>query len=143
MAGMKKHTLSLIAGTVFLLCGGLPAVAQDIVKVQVPFDFQVNWQQLKAGEYTIKRDPQEPRRLTIQSSGRKVWVVVNTIPHRLSKDPTQPSLLFRSYGEQHFLAEVWVTGNKDGYALIKSKAERRLARMAKADAKPGDATTNN
>src|SRR5574341_222895 len=128
MPGMKKHTLSLIAGAVFLLCGGLPAAARDIVKVQVPFDFQVNGQQLKAGEYIIERDSQAPKRLYIQPSERKLLVIVNTIPHRLSKDPSRTSLLFRSYGEQHFLAEVQVAGNEDGYALIKSKAERELAR---------------
>ncbi|MGH9831651.1 MAG: hypothetical protein ACREBD_39190 [Blastocatellia bacterium] len=130
---MKKHTLSLIAGAVFLCCGGgLRAAAQDIVRVQVPFDFQVNGQQLKAGEYIIKRDSQEPRRLLIQSTEGKTRVIVNTIPHRLSKDPSRASLLFRSYGEQRFLAEVRVAGNEDGYALTKSKAERRLAQIAEA-----------
>ncbi len=138
---MKKQMLSLIAGAALLLCGGLVAAARDIVKVQVPFDFQVNGQQLKAGEYIIERDSQEPRRLMIQSTDGKTRVIVNTIPHRLSKNPSRTSLLFQSYGEQHFLAEVRVAGNGDSYAFIKSKAERELARMA--EAKPAGATTNN
>jgi hypothetical protein len=140
---MKKHTLSLIAGTVFLLCNGLVASARDMVKVQVPFDFQVNGRELKAGEYIIERDSQEPRRLLIQSTEGKTLVIVNTMLRRLSKDPSRTSLLFQSYGEQHFLAEVRVAGNEYGYTLIKSKAERKLARMAEAEAKPGGATTNH
>ena len=138
---MKKHTLSLIAGTVFLLCNGLVASARDIVKVQVPFDFQVNGRELKAGEYIIERDSQEPRRLLIQSTKGKTLVIVNTILRPLSKDPSRTSLLFQSYGEKHFLAEVRVAGNEYGYTLIKSKAELKLARMA--ETKSGGATTNH
>ncbi|MGH9838492.1 MAG: hypothetical protein ACREEM_06895 [Blastocatellia bacterium] len=139
---MKKQTLSLIAGAVFLCCcAGLRAAAQHTVRVQVPFDFQVNGQQLKAGEYVIRRDSREPRRLLIQTAEGKTRVIVDTILHRLSKDPSQTSLLFRSYGEQHFLSEVRVAGNENSYALIRSKAERELARMA--EAKPSGRTTNN
>lgn len=139
---MKKQLLSLIAGAVLLLCGGaLPVAAHDTVRVQVPFDFQVNGQRLSAGDYIIKRDSQNPKCLRIYSSEGKVLAIVNTIPHRLSKDPTRPSLLFRSYGEQHCLAEVRVAGNEDSYALVKSKAERKLARVA--DTKPSDPTTSN
>jgi len=141
---MKKQMLSLIAGAVLLLCyGGLPVAAHDTVRVQVPLDFQVNGQLLPAGDYIIKRDSQEPKRLLIQSPERKLMVIVNTIPHSLSKFPARTSLLFRSYGEQHFLAEVRVAGNENGYALIKSKAERKLAQAAEAKAKSSDAATSN
>jgi uncharacterized protein (TIGR03437 family) len=138
-AGLDQVNLllpPLIAGAALLLCGRLPAAAQGIVRAQVPFDFQVNGQQLKAGEYIIIRDSQEPRRLLIHSSEWKLMVIINTIPHRLSKAPTQTSLLFQSYGGQYFLAEVRVEGNEDSYALVKSKAERKLARLAEAKPQP-------
>jgi hypothetical protein len=114
-----------------------------MVRAQVPFDFQVNGQLLPAGDYIIKRDSQEPKRLLILSSEQKLMVIINTIPHSLSKSPARTSLLFRSYGKQHFLAEVRVAGNEYGYALIKSKAERRLAQAAEAKAKSSDAATSN
>jgi hypothetical protein len=126
---MKKQMLSFIAGAMLLLCvGRLPAAAQDMATVQIPFDFQVHEQLLPAGKYVVKRDPQSPQWLLIQSLDRKrqARVLVNTIPHQLPGYPARTSMVFRKYGERQFLAEVRLVGHGDGFALIKSKAERQL-----------------
>jgi len=150
---MKKQTLYRIAVSVlFLFFGRLPASAlspEYLITVQVPFEFQVNGKLLPAGEYVIKRDPQMPQLLLIQCPEQNIWVTVHTIPHSLSGQPARTSLTFKQYGEKRFLSEVKVLGRGDGYALIKSKAERRLARIAEAKtihatrAIPNSATTNN
>ena len=125
---MKKQTLSFIVGAMLLLCvGRLPASAQDLSTVQIPFDFQVDEQLFPAGEYVIKRDPQTPQWLLIQSLDRKVRVFVHTIPHKLPDYTGKTRMVFRKYGERQFLAEVRLVGHEDGFALIKSKAERQLA----------------
>jgi len=136
---MKKQTLSFIVGAMLLLCvGRLPAAAQDVATVQVPFDFQVHEQLLPAGEYVVKPDPQTPQWLLIQSLDRKrqAQVFVRTIPHQLTDYPAKTSMVFRKYGERQFLAEVRLVGHGDGFALIKSKAERQLARAAVEKAFP-------
>ena len=127
---MKKQTLSFIAGAMLLLCvGRLPAAAQDVATVQIPFDFQVHEQLLPAGKYVVKPDPQAPQWLLIQSLDRKrqAQLYVHTIPHKLTDYPAKTSMVFRKYGERQFLAEVRLVGYGDGFALIKSKAERQLA----------------
>jgi|SRR5215831_186146 len=127
---MKKQTLSFIAGAMLLLCvGRLPAAAQDVATVQIPFDFQVQEQLLPAGKYVVKSDLQAPQWLLIQSLDRKrqAQLYVHTIPHKLTDYPAKTSMVFRKYGERQFLAEVRLEGHGDGYALIKSKAERQLA----------------
>lgn len=147
---MKKQTLYHIAVLVLFLCfGRLPASAQSLeylMTIQVPFEFQVNEQLLPAGKYVIKRDPQTPQLLLIQSTEQNIGVTVHTIPHSLPEYPTRGSLTFQEYDEKHFLSEVKLLGRGDGYALIKSKAERRLAQIAKATTThtiPNGATTNN
>jgi len=134
---MKKHVLYHIAVSVlFLFFGSLTAWAHPeyLMTIQVPFDFQVNEKLLQAGKYEIKRDPQNPRILMIQCLERKIWVTVHTIPHSLSKEPARTSLIFTEYGAKRFLSEVKVLGREDGFALIKSKSERRLAQTAEAKA---------
>jgi hypothetical protein len=37
-------------------------------------------------------------------------------------------LTFRRYGNTYFLAQVWVSGSAEGREMIKSKAERDLAK---------------
>ncbi|HEV2663855.1 MAG TPA: hypothetical protein VG324_03045, partial [Blastocatellia bacterium] len=74
---MKKQTLSFIAGAMLLLCvGRLPAAAQDLATVQIPFDFQVREQLLPAGKYVVKRDRQASQWLLIQSLDGKRLVFV-------------------------------------------------------------------
>ncbi len=147
---MNKQTLYRIAVSVlFLLFGSLPASAQSQeygMTFQVPFDFQVNEKLLPAGKYVIKRDPQMPKFLQIQSTEQNILVIVNTIPLTLSKQPTRTSLTFKRYGKKRFLSEMKVLGREDGYALFKSKTERRLAQIAESktiQAVPNSAATNN
>lgn len=132
---MKKQTLSGFALTVlFLVFGAGTTPAQSLEKlmtIQVPFDFQVDSKVLPAGEYVIKRDPQMPQHLQIQSPKRKISVIVFTSPLTLTKTMAKPSLAFKEYGEKRFLAEVRDSKYGYGYALIRSKAERELARAEK------------
>ena len=150
---MKKQSLYRIAVSVlFLSFGRLPASAlslEYLTTVQIPFEFQVNEKLLPAGKYVINRDPQTPNFLLIQCPEQNIWVTVRTIPRSLPEYPAQTSLIFTGYGAKRFLSEVRVLGRGDGYALIKSKAERRLAQSAKAStiqatqAIPGSGATNN
>jgi hypothetical protein len=100
--------------------------------IQVPFDFHVNDELLPAGKYVIKRDPQMPQLLLIQCVERNISVMVHVIPLSLSKEPARTSLTFKEYGGKHFLSEVKVLGRGAGYALTRSKAEHRLAKLAGA-----------
>jgi len=150
---MNKQTLYRIAVSVlFLFFGSLPASAQSqgyVMTVQVPFDFQVNERLLPAGKYLIKRASQTPNFLLIQCPEQKIWVTVHTILHRLSEYPTRTSLTFKKYDEKHFLSELKVEGRGDGYALFKSKTERRLAQIEKGktihatQARPNSDAANN
>lgn len=128
---MKKQTFTQIAVAIlFLFLCSLPAYAQsleNLMTVQIPFEFQVGEKSLPAGKYVIKRDSQLPKLLQIQCPERKISVTVYTIPLNLPKEPTRTSLTFTEYGEKHFLSEVKIWGRDLGYALTKSKTEHRLA----------------
>lgn len=129
---LKKQTFYRIAVSVlFLFFGSLPAFAQsleNLMTVQVPFDFQVGEKTFPAGKYVIKRDPQTPQLLQIHCPERNIAVIVYTITLNLPKESARTSLTFKEYGEKHFLSEVRVVGRGVGYELTRSKAEHQLAR---------------
>src|SRR5215510_10400491 len=131
---LKKQTLYRITLSVLiLLFEKMPASAQSqetLMTIQIPFEFQVNEKLLPAGKYVIKRDRQAPLMLLIQCPEKKIWASVHTIPHPLSELPGRPSLIFKKYGEKHFLSEVKMLGRDDGYALLRSRDERKLAQIA-------------
>ena len=132
---MKKQIFYHIAASVlFLFIGKQSASAQSLEYVttfEVPFEFQVNEKLLPAGKYIVKRDQQRPQILLLNCPERKLWVTFQTITHSLSEQPSHSSMVFKMYGEKHFLAEVKVLGRDEGYALIRSKTERQLAHAAK------------
>ncbi len=131
---MKKQTLYSFAMSVLVLfLWSLPASAQssdDVTTYQIPFQFQVGEKLLPAGQYLIKRNPQMPQMMLIHCLERKLWVAVQTIPRQLPEYPNRSSLIFKKYDGAYFLTEVKVLGHGNGYALIKSKTERKLVQMA-------------
>ena len=129
---MKKRMLYCFLGAgLYLLLGAGAASAQSLetlMTVQAPFDFQINDRRMPAGEYVIRRDPQAPQFLQLHCSKRRVTAIVHVMPLHLAAYPTKDSLAFREYGDKRFLSEIRVAKYGNGYALLRSKAERELAR---------------
>ena len=128
---MKKQILYHIAASILILfIGRMPVSAQSrefLTTFQVPFDFQIGGKLLPAGTYVVKRDPQMPQVLRINCPERKLWMIFQTIPHNLTEQAFQSSLIFKKYGPTLFLSEVKVLERGEGFTLIRSKAERRLS----------------
>ena len=106
----------------------VPARAQTVygVRAEVPFDFIVGNNTLPAGKITVRRTnsgeagPLEvinhsERQLTLRM-GRRLTGTEAT---------ARGKLVFRRYGNKHYLAEVWIPGYK-AIAVLKSKSERAL-----------------
>lgn len=131
---MKKTMLYSVAMSMLVLfCCGLPASAQSLERLmtaQIPFDFQVGEKQLPAGEYTIKRDPRMTGLLVLEGQRRQTLVTVYSFPLHQPKESDRLSLIFKEYDGTHFLAEVKIAERGYGYALAKSKTERRLAKRS-------------
>jgi hypothetical protein len=109
-----------------LVASSAQAQSSDIIKVNVPFDFQVSGKTLPAGEYTVKRLTEKV--VLIQSVDNKTSVVAQA-PGRIqagANDATE-RLVFHQYGDQYFLSQVWLSRDEDGRELNRSGDERRTA----------------
>ena len=147
---MKKQVFfCLLAPILFLFFASVSVSAQsmeNLMTVQVPFDFQVGEKTLPAGRYVIKRDPQMPKLLLIQCPEKKILVATYTMTLSLPKEPARASLSFKEYQGKHFLAEVKLLGRGDGYVLARSKTEQKLAQSTKVNniyATPNGASRND
>lgn len=109
--------------------------------VQVPFDFYAGQRQLPAGRYTVRPVSQDgAKMLLIQSEDGRHAATVMTNADAGQAPAGGPGLTFRQYGDDYFLATVFITGGAAGRELPASKAEKRLrtelrARVADPDAK--------
>ena len=83
--------------------------SQQLMKVNIPFAFGVQDQSLPAGQYLVFTVTPE-RSIRIVSANGKHSAIVNTVPNYAKEPSSNSRLVFHSYGNEYFLAEVWTAG---------------------------------
>jgi hypothetical protein len=119
---LRKLTIGLF---LLLTVGMLHAQSQgNILRIRIPFNFNVGEQRFLAGEYTL----QPLRQHTMLLQDRSGEVVTNFFTNSVeSKEaPDSAKLVFHSYEGRHFLAEMWQPGSDIGQELLKSTTEREM-----------------
>ena len=120
----REITLAVL----FLL---VPLYAQIwAVHATVPFDFTADQQEFLSGKYCISTDGAATVRLTRADSTH--IAAVNTVLVRSASQAT-PRVVFHTYGERHFLAEVWLGEPNLVRQVYASAAELELARTTKQE----------
>ena len=129
---MKKllSLLALMSLLIFLTAGS--AYAQTSVKADIPFDFTVKDKSLLAGSYTVSQYGLAILSLLIQELNNpetQSYVLANAVETNPGKPSQAPRLVFRRYGEQYFLGQVWMAaGNTTGREIQKSVKELQVAK---------------
>lgn len=123
-----------LLAVIALISLGVPTKAQSLqykLTVNIPFDFTVMDQKLPAGKYSIGRAQVSNGDLVIQiSSMQKDESVTRITIPVITRDPAKDGLLvFRQYGDEYFLSEIWPAGGHTGRALPRSRTERELERQ--------------
>ena len=125
---MKKmlFLLVLMSLLVFLPVG--PVYAQARVTADIPFAFTVMNKVLTAGSYAVGQYGR-PHLLLIQelTSRRGACVLTNAVEIDPVKE-VEPKLVFRRYGEQYFLGQIWMSGGNPGREVQKSAKELQVAK---------------
>ncbi|NOT62745.1 MAG: hypothetical protein HOP19_21260 [Acidobacteria bacterium] len=126
---MKKTAMNLLIMAALLVSAfgfAAASAAQTLMSSKIPFAFMVGNRTLPAGRYDISKGA-TPAILMLQSEGRTHNLGAITNRAVTLQTPQQCHLEFRRYGDQHFLARVWVKGNDSGFELPMSKRERQAA----------------
>ena len=123
---MKKQIVFPLLTMVLLMAAG-SANAQlgsaHAVRANVPFDYSVGDATMKAGSCTIKPAGNADA-LAIRCEGSETALVLTRSVS--SKPAAATKLVFRKYGEQYFLSQIWVEGDEPGAQLPKTRVEKEL-----------------
>ena len=117
-------TICLLFTAAILIAQTTPS--QLLMKVNVPFTFDVEGHYLPAGEYTIFTVMPE-REIRIVSADGKQSAIVNTLPNYANTPSTNSRVVFHRYGNEYFLAQVWTAGQNVGRNPLSSKRAMALA----------------
>lgn len=128
---MKKHVLwlTLILMAVFSSAAvSTKAQANYGVRANVPFDFTVGNKTFQAGKIIARGGAAShagPLSISNMDKGQHEFRVARKLPSAGPSD--RAKLIFRRYGNQYFLAEVWIRSNS-GWEIAKSRSERAIER---------------
>lgn len=93
--------------------------------VMIPFNFYVAGKTLPAGQYQVGRSTQTTAEgLVLRGTDSRAGVFVLTSAIQTEDVQQESKLVFRRYGNQYFLGEVWISGRSTGRELPSSRKER-------------------
>jgi hypothetical protein len=126
MKSITGKITSLMA--VVLLWAGAAYAQYDshvILKVDVPFEFNVGKKVLPAGSYKVIRTA--PYTLALRDNDNRFIVSIVTSPVVARDARYTPVLRFEFDGERHVLSQVWPGSGASGYELSVHKRVTYLA----------------
>lgn len=118
---MKRHlTHILLTAGLSALLGTAALSAQEKIEVaDIPFAFHAGDRTLPAGTYTVREYRQ---RLFILSDAQAHAMFLSTPTLKIG-EPEKPRLVFRCYGNERVLSQIWLEDGS-GYGLGKSSLEK-------------------
>lgn len=115
----------LLVGSVIVFSADAALAQQTLtLKANIPFGFYAGEKLMPAGEYRVEPIAPSVVRLTHANSFATVSFFVLRAPD--SKDPS-PRLVFKAYGDERYLSELWWGQGRNGLINVPSPRERELA----------------
>ena len=126
---MTPKIINTLTGLVLLLAVAAPLHAGSILNhemtVGVPFGFIAGDKSLPAGDYSVQVNP-ERGSVVLHQEGQSPLILL-TNQRESTNTPPRGKLVFKRYGANFFLSEVWNQDNATGQALTPSAAEKEMA----------------
>ena len=122
---MKFRTLSLLAAVVlFAVTAFAQNYPQKLATATVPFDFVAGDVQMPAGTYTFRQI--NPEVIQIQSKDGHNSAKLAPSSLKWQKGESGGKVVFKRYGKEYFLSEIWSSDDKLGRELPVTKRERTM-----------------
>jgi hypothetical protein len=122
---MRKLSVIILSSAVLIWLAAGPVYGQwTTLKSEIPFDFSVGSRNLPADTYTVNKADSPAGALVVRSHGDGAFCSAH--PSNSSMAETNARLVFRKYGDQYFLAEVWGISNMS-FEVPKSAKERQVS----------------
>ena len=126
---MTTKIINALTGLVLLLAVAAPLHAGSILNhemtVSVPFGFIAGDKSLPAGDYSVQVNP-ERGSVVLHQEGQSPLILLTNQRESTNTTP-RGKLVFKRYGANFFLSEVWNQDNATGQALTPSAAEKEMA----------------
>ncbi|MEP7271504.1 MAG: hypothetical protein ABI882_08355 [Acidobacteriota bacterium] len=121
---MTRTVLTVTLLVAAVATAGL-AQSRTTMRAKIPFKFSVGSQLLPSGNYTVARPGGSL--VLIRADNGKGAAFTQSIGKQGRVESNQSKLVFRRYGDQYFLAQMWTKGEVSGLTFPVSSAEKKLS----------------
>jgi len=127
---LKQIVTAVFQGVLLLAGIAYAQYTPQIMKVKVPFSFEVNGREFPAGSYSLIRSAPNMLRLR-DSNGRSLAnILAGSVV--AAEAPSSAKLEFKTETGRHVLARIWQENNPYGYELYPGKPAQLLAKKRNA-----------
>jgi hypothetical protein len=137
---MKRNLIGLSLVVFSLLLTTASAYSQSAARAYVPFTFKAGGAQLPPGNYELRAKADSDIVMIYNRETNKTTLALATV-RQDSPRYAPGKLVFRSYGNQHFLAAIWGGAYTRGVLFSPSKQEKQMQRMQQVASGPANTGT--
>jgi hypothetical protein len=137
---IRRPLLTLILlGAIVPVTAGVQIAKR--VTFTTTFPFTVGNAKFPPGSYSIRPSEDDSEIMEITSADGKISAMFETTAAESPKMPSKGEVVFKKYGENYVLSEVYEPGSKTGSMVIKSHAERQHEKKGGTPTKESVPTT--
>lgn len=129
----KRALLMAVVMALTIVASTRVASAQELMVVNIPFDFAVGTKTLPAGDYSVKDSPMLHTLLLIDREDPAESAFLPTQAVDAHEIQSESKLVFNRYGNRYFLSQVWSAGKSRGQQLSRSDREKEMAQVARVE----------
>ena len=123
---MKKQLLNYLGMLGLLMVAG-SAFAQSVnVRANIPFSFNIGKDTLPAGQYEVSTISSSGALLINNREANKSNMFITNAVTASHAQAYKSKLVFKQYGGQYFLSQIWRADSDTGRELLQSTREREL-----------------
>jgi hypothetical protein len=137
---IRRPLLTLILlGSIVPVTAGVQIISR--VTFSTTFPFTVGNTKLPAGSYSIRPLDDDSNVMEISSADGKTSALFETRTTELPNTPSKGEVVFKKYGDNYVLSEIYEPGSKTGAMTIESHAERQHAKKSSTPTKESVSAT--
>ena len=121
----QRRTVPLLLG-LFVGLSATAVLASSRLVATIPFDFIVGDAVLHAGRYVFEVPASRGDKIVIQSSDRRVTQRAEQESIRVGGRTPEDKMTFMRYGDQRFLSQIWIAGDKFVRQIARCSMEEKL-----------------
>jgi hypothetical protein len=128
-----QRVVTAVFAVLLAVAGATSAFAQygPTLRADMGFEFTAGAAKLPAGEYTLQAAAGmgQPLLTLRGEEGSAAAFLLSNAAYSVTP-PEQSKLVFHKYGDQYFLAQIWVEGSTRGWQVPAGRSERELGKRA-------------